>query len=80
MNKLLVKFWFNAKEIRGIGVTAYSLEDAISLIKNEKSVMSYEPNFDSYKENINIQELDQNHIIPNMGVCTNRGIWFPNVG
>ncbi|EAZ97904.1 hypothetical protein MELB17_13567 [Marinobacter sp. ELB17] len=32
-----------------------------------------------YIENIDVQTLDRDHVIPNMGVCTERGIWFPNV-
>lgn len=80
MDKLLTRYWFEAAEGRGVGVTAYSLEDAISLIANQDIAISYKPDFSSYKENIDIQELDQNHVIPNMGVCSNRGVWFPNVG
>ena len=79
MKKHLTRYWFESQEGRGIGVTAYNIEDAIKLITNEKAIMSYKPILTSYKENINIQELDQNHVIPNMGICINRGIWFPSV-
>ena len=80
MDKLLIKYWFQAEEGMGVGVTAYNLEDAISLIKLESIVEDFKPKLDTYIENINIQELDQNHVIPNMGVCSIRGVWFPNVG
>ena len=80
MDKLLTRFWFASEEGRGIGVTAYSLEDAINLIKSQDIAMMFKPKFESYIENIDIQKLDQNHVIPNMGICTNRGVWFPNVG
>ena len=80
MNKLLTRFWFKTEDSLGVGVTAYSLVDAIDLIKSEDVAMMFKPRFDLYIEDINIQELDQNHVIPNMGICTNRGVWFPNVG
>ena len=79
MDRLLIRFWFKSEDGLGIGVTAYSLEDAIDLIKSQDIAMMLKPNFDSYTENVDIQDLDQNHVIPNMGVCTNRGVWFPNV-
>ena len=79
MTRLLTRFWFEAEDCQGVGVTAYSLEDAISLLKSSNIIEDYKPKLDSYIEDINIQELDQNHVIPNMGLCTTRGIWFPNV-
>jgi len=30
-------------------------------------------------ENIDIRLLDQEHVVPNIGMVTFRGIWFPNV-
>ena len=79
MQKLLTRFWFNTENGLGIGVTAYSVNDAIDLIKAESLAMIYEPKFDSYVENIDMRELDQNHVIPNMGICVNRGVWYPNL-
>ena len=79
MGTLLTRYWFQSKNYAGIGVTAYSKEDAIALIKSEILVMAYEPNFESCIENIDIQELDINHVRPNMGDCTRRGVWFPNL-
>ncbi|MGT2501894.1 hypothetical protein ACVOMS_15690 [Bradyrhizobium guangxiense] len=26
-----------------------------------------------------IDELDQNHVVPNMGMMLRRGVWFPNL-
>ena len=80
MNKLLIRYWFSTKQGLGIGVTAYSIEDAISLIKDQDLAMSYNPILESYIENIDINELDQNHVIPNMGISSNRGIWYPKQG
>jgi hypothetical protein len=30
-------------------------------------------------EDIDISLLDQNHVIPNMGVVTFKGVWFPTL-
>lgn len=30
-------------------------------------------------EDIDIRQLDQGHVIPNMGVVTFEGVWFPNL-
>ncbi len=79
MEKLHKTFWFESEKGLGVGVTAYDVDDAKYLIRSEKSVLNYRPNFKSYTEDIDIQLLDQNHVIPNMGIVTNRGIWFPNI-
>jgi len=26
---------------------------------------------------VDIRTLDQNHVVPNMGVVTSRGVWYP---
>ena len=75
----LTRFWFSSQKGVGIGVTAYSLEDAIYLIKSEQLTMSLHPIFDDYIENVDIQELDRHHVRVNMGICTNRGVWYPNL-
>ena len=79
MDKLLTRFWFNAEIGRGVGVTAYNLDDALSIIESEDYMDHVKPQLNSVIENIDIQKLDKNHVIPNMGVCTVRGIWFPHV-
>lgn len=79
MNKLLMRYWFEAKFGRGVGVTAYNLEEAIALIKSEQIAMLCEPDFGSVTKNVDVSNLDQGHVIPNMGVCTVHGIWFPNL-
>lgn len=73
---LLVRFWFETSVGRGIGVTAYSLEDALSLIASDKSLAEQE--IVSYVENIDVGTLDEGHILPNMGAPNFRGIWFPD--
>lgn len=82
---MLQKYWFtfNNKHILppglslGCGITAYTKEDALFIMK-ENVFTSYEfvqPL--EIVENIHISTLDENHIIPNMLPPNNRGVWFP---
>ena len=77
MNKLLTRFWFETSEGRGIGVTAYSLDDARALIEKEDYVR--DQHIIRVVENVDIRTLDQGRVIPNMGPPNLRGIWFPNL-
>jgi hypothetical protein len=61
----------------GIGVTAESPTEAIRLVSflmfsNKKIPYEY-----LIAEIPSIQELDQKHVIPNMGNILIKGIWFP---
>lgn len=83
-------FWVNFKQEAGnelpigtwmgCGVTAYDKDDALKMLK-EKIFFDWEliP-IASIKENISIEDLDQNHVVPNIGNFFMRGIWFPNIG
>lgn len=77
MTSLLKRYWFESERGFGVGVTAYSLDDAEGLIANEPLIGKI--NLNSVVENIDIQALDQNHVISNMGPPNVRGIWFPNL-
>ena len=57
----------------GVGVTARSEEDAIDLLRQvwpADRIVSIHAISD-------IRELDQGHVVPNMGNWLRRGIWFP---
>lgn len=61
----------------GCGVTGYDYDDAINLIKRRVFKMDdLSPILDCI-ENVDISSLDSNHVLPNMGMVTDRGIWFP---
>jgi hypothetical protein len=79
-NSLLRRFWFetaNKLGCAGIGVTAYSREDAERLIQAEETLKHYE--LVSVIDDVDIRSLDQNHIVPNIGPVNFRGIWYPNL-
>ncbi|MGH6922761.1 MAG: hypothetical protein ACRED5_03230 [Propylenella sp.] len=58
----------------GVGVTALSEKDALAFLEraygNSYRIISTKVISDA-------QELDQNHVVPNMGNMLARGIWFP---
>ncbi len=61
----------------GCGVTATNYYEAIQIM-NEKIFHKIKmPPIKKYIEDIEINQLDQNHVIPNMKVPTGRGVWFP---
>jgi hypothetical protein len=79
-NVLLRRFWFETADkfsCPGIGVTAYSREDAEQLIQAEETLKHYE--LVSVVDDVDIRSLDQNHIVPNIGPVNFRGIWYPNL-
>ena len=76
----LMRFWFECEKGLGVGVTAFTFADAVTLIQNEPLAMLNKPNFKQFIVDVDISGLDKGHVIPNMGVCSNRGVWFPNSG
>ena len=63
----------------GCGVTAYDLEDAIYLLQTKEFRKRNTPKIASIIVDIDVSTLDADHILPNLGICSNRGIWFPNL-
>jgi hypothetical protein len=76
---LLTTYWFECEIGLGVGVTAFSFEDAVNLLQNDSTLGCFNPSFERFKANVQISDLDVNHVIPNMGVMQFRGIWYPNV-
>ena len=65
-----VGFWF------GSGVTAHSADDASDLLNSKQA---FEDSLVlGVAEDITLAELDQPHILPNIGDHTRRGVWYPN--
>ena len=61
----------------GCGVTAYNYDDAMNLIKEMVFKTINIPPLIECIEDVNVLSLDSNHVLPNMGLVTVRGIWFP---
>jgi hypothetical protein len=69
---------------RNFGVTAFSPQQAKSLIKEALVSMAWQHiskeliDKAEIVENIDVRTLDENHVVPNMGVVSRQGVWFPN--
>jgi hypothetical protein len=76
--QLLRRFWIEAPAglLNWIGVTAYSTQDAIQLLADAKLEVNLAS---SDIREVRFEELDGNHVVPNMGVISRRGVWYPNL-
>lgn len=84
---LLCRYWikFDLTEMEnppieiqpGCGVTAYSYEDALELVRDRIFDGEEIPRVVSMIENVDVSTLDKNHVLPNMAAPTRRGVWFP---
>jgi hypothetical protein len=62
----------------GCGVTAFTEDDAKKLVFSQFS--DAPPVIASMESDVDVSTLDPKHVIPNIGDCTRRGIWFPALG
>ena len=60
----------------GCGITAFDEEDAFSLIR--KVCATPNVTFANVSADVQIQDLDRQHVLPNVGNHFQRGVWFPN--
>ena len=82
--KSLRRYWFNFEKLSkpsplnlGCGVTAYDYDDAINLLCQRVFAGKELPRIVEYSEDVDVSNLDQKHVLPNIGLVTSRGIWFP---
>ena len=84
-NELLTAYWVTFPDYKvapiGIGVTAYSIEDAYYLMKKRGYDYHCKCVTVVIQENVQFDELDH-HIQFNMGPIVFRGVWYPcqNIG
>lgn len=78
----LHRFWFSFEDLPpfsilnvGCGVTAYTYDDALQILKDRVFAQSLPAS--SVIADVDVSTLDENHVRPNMGVVTQRGVWFP---
>ncbi len=71
---MMVPYWINCADAPGVGITARDDADALSLFEaafgQERQLSHLQPVHDA-------SELDQSHVVPNMGNWLRRGIWYP---
>lgn len=85
LRSYLHRFWFrfepsaDARFIGrqlGCGVTAVDRRDAEDLLRTQVFGGELPPTIEVV-EDIDVRDLDQGHVIPNMGDPSVRGVWFP---
>jgi hypothetical protein len=90
--KILTRYWIEFENVDlnvseysshaglgwGVGVTAHNWDDALSLLQDLLFRGDPIPNITHVIENIDVSNLDDGHILPNIGPPTFRGIWYPN--
>jgi hypothetical protein len=66
----------------GFGVTAWSLDDALRIIEDlgYGDYLPDDPTALAVREGVTVADLDQGHVVPNMGPIVVRGMWYPFVG
>ena len=77
MAEILHRYWFQTRERLGYGVTAYSEDDARQLIKVAVGTSPSKDELVRIIVDVDIRELAQGHVIPNMGPPNVRGVWYP---
>ncbi|MGD9814272.1 MAG: hypothetical protein AB7Q23_00965 [Hyphomonadaceae bacterium] len=64
----------------GCGITAFTRDDALGLLLTVWPALEGDPVIVDVTEDVDLTTLDQNHVLPNVGDVTRRGVWFPNFG
>lgn len=77
LKKFLIELDRSDSEIHVIGVTAWTKDDAPNLIQENLPKTNRFPNMKNIKEITSLDDLNQEHILPNMEEFVTRGIWFP---
>lgn len=76
-SKLLTRYWFPATQGLGIGVTAYSLPQAREMAMSALSSLPSGAQLGVPIADVDVSDLDQGHVIPNMRPCNFEGVWYP---
>jgi hypothetical protein len=78
------RFWFEFEPIGrptapnlGCGITAYNRADAMGLLEDFVFTTEGPLNIVRVVEDVKIDDLEKNHVLPNLGKTYERGIWFP---
>jgi hypothetical protein len=61
----------------GCGVTAWTKEDAIALLRSGPFRDKQMPAVSAIKTDVDVSSLDEGHVLPNMEAPNRRGIWYP---
>jgi hypothetical protein len=82
VRKLLVPFLFTVmagERATWYGVSGYSLEDALSVLRAAGFEIDVGDPAVSVREHPRLTDFEARHIGPNMGPMQFRGVWFPRM-
>lgn len=71
---MLVPYWIDCLDAPGVGITAQSETDALTLLEKAFGGGRKPSRVSRIHD---ATELDQNHVVPNMGNWLKRGVWYP---
>ena len=74
---MLTRFWFQTSNGLGYGVTAETQEVAESMLESFGYPLPGQAILGVVKD-VRADQLDQRHVLPNVGLLPARGVWFPN--
>jgi hypothetical protein len=80
----LVRYWFRLEPFGfpsplniGCGITAYSIEDAKSILSDRVLKSDASLKIAGVIVNVDVSNIDNKHVSANMGTPHCRGVWFP---
>ena len=78
----LVSFWIQPPSegpfpSHGYGVTAFSSNDALQILREFGIKLPEDISRFKITEGVRVSDLDQNHVLPNIGPMVVRGVWYP---
>ena len=80
--QLLVPFLFtvdNGGRAEWYGVSGYSLEDALQLLRSAGFAIDPSSPSVTVREHARLTDFEARHIGPNMGPMQFRGVWYPRM-
>ena len=76
----LRRFWFPLPVGFGVGVTAPSEAEARELAEAVRARYFPDATLGEVVADVDIRTLEQAHVVPNMGLVVDRGVWYPRGG
>ena len=85
MSRELTRYWIRFTppssgghmRFREVGVTAWTIDDALQLLQNNLFRGKDVPEIASLVEGVDVSTLDEKHVLKNMNPPNMRGIWYP---
>lgn len=79
MSHPLTAFWIEPPDGPGYGVTAFSLQDALEILRSFGFELPDDLSSLRVTPGVRFEDLDPGHVVPNMGPIVVRGLWYPFV-